>query len=671
MTEGAWRRCLGGVSVAIGLCGASAPSAYGQGALITSAPLAPVAGEVTDTHGASMRAYQAALDRQKLGASSPLSVQRIRDELGQIEEKISAGRRDEAIGDLVYIVESPRFEPFKNSDEGRAARYWLGDALGRGGAYPPARGYLTALLSGAPTDIWYRRAVHSLVDLALASDEPRPILSDLQGVGSAGSGASDTPGEVTGDLWYLRGRVAEREGKPSDALAAYGNVSERSRFWAQATYLSGLLAVEQRDYKRGEALFCRVAKPQLTPKKAALFGGQDFFRVRDLARLGLGRLAHEQYRFDDARYYYYLVPHDSDDLPEALYETATTRYEAKDYQGARDSLDELKRLRVDHPYEDETYILDAYVDLATCRFPQADDKLNAFLQHYDPVRDAARRLLGDDMAMNALVKAVRGSADPASAGLGVPEATARALGALLRVDAGYGRAARRLAELDHQQSGLRRAMGELDQAILRLASPRALRPQSSQALGQTEPDKIERIDTQISELKRLLREADGASHAGSRSGLQGILEELGALELRARAARASLPPPSAKAAGAGQDLTALLTADREHASALYNDAQKLRVAVEGQELALAKDALLRLERRLSRLLRRARLGRIETVLGRKRALEVEVEALAQGLLPQSIVDSLDAARYLGDNEEYWPFEGEDWADEYVGGENLK
>jgi len=36
-----------------------------------------------------------------------------------------------------------------------------------------------------------------------------------------------------------------------------------------------------------------------------------------------------------------------------------------------------------------------------------------------------------------------------------------------------------------------------------------------------------------------------------------------------------------------------------------------------------------------------------------------------------IVDSLDAARYLKDSEEYWPFEGDDWPDEYVGGEGLR
>ncbi|MEO6603043.1 MAG: hypothetical protein ABIQ16_24370 [Polyangiaceae bacterium] len=619
----------------------------------------------TDTRGAAMRAYQAALDKQKLAASAPLSLQRIRDELGTIEEKLSSGRRDEAIGDLVYIVESPRFDPFKSSDEGRAAVYWLGDALGRGGAYQPARGYLTQLLTASPTEIWYRRAVHSLVDLALESDEPRLMLSDLKGVDPG------APDEVSGDVAYLTGRVAEREGKSEAALIAYATVSEKSRFWAQATYLSGLIAVERKDYKKGEALFCKVADPKQTPKKAPLFGGTDFFRMRDLARLGLGRVAHEEYRFDDARYYYYLVPHDSDNLPEALYETATTRYEAKDYDGARESLDELKRLKVEHVYQDETYILDAYIDLATCRFPQADAKLNAFLTRYDPVRDAARKLTADDAAVRRLVDAVRTSADPASAGLGFSEDTARALGVLVRVDAAYGRAARRLADLDHQQSGLRRAMGDLDQASERLSSPKSVRPQSSEALGQTELDKVERIEGQIAELKRLLREAESASSGKQSSDLDALKKELESLEIRARAARAALPSKVVKVGQKGEDLAGILATDREHATVLYNDAQKLRVAVEAQELVLAKDALIRLDRRLSRLLRRARLGRIETVLGKKRALEIEVEALSQGLLPQTIIDSLDAARYLGDDEEYWPFEGEDWSDEYVGGENIK
>ena len=43
----------------------------------------------------------------------------------------------------------------------------------------------------------------------------------------------------------------------------------------------------------------------------------------------------------------------------------------------------------------------------------------------------------------------------------------------------------------------------------------------------------------------------------------------------------------------------------------------------------------------------------------------------QRLTFDDALDSLDAARYLKDNEEYWPFEGDDWPDEFVGGEGLR
>jgi hypothetical protein len=333
-------------------------------------------------------------------------------------------------------------------------------------------------------------------------------------------------------------------------------------------------------------------------------------------------------------------------------------------------MDELRSLEVNHPYEDEAWLLDAYIDLAQCKFPNADAKLNEFLKRYDPVRDAARRWVKDDAAMKHLVEAVHTGADPAGAGLGGDAGIARTLGALIRIDAGYGRASRRLAQLDHQISGLRGAMGELDEAQRRLATPKGTRPQASTPIGQSIPEKVERIEAQIAEVRRLLRDAERSGKVKA-ADLADLQKQLETLEVRARAARASSEAVAATGEGKGADLPDVMRADRERATRLYNEAQKLREVVVGQQLGLAKDALVRLDRRLSRLLRRARLGRIETVLGKKRALEIEVEALSQGLLPQSVVDSLDAERYLGDDEEYWPFEGEDWEDEYVGGEGLR
>jgi hypothetical protein len=150
-----------------------------------------------------------------------------------------------------------------------------------------------------------------------------------------------------------------------------------------------------------------------------------------------------------------------------------------------------------------------------------------------------------------------------------------------------------------------------------------------------------------------------------------LSKELAGLEVQARAARASLSEVSGAPAAKGVDLPGLIASDRQLASELYQKSAALRLSAEKQQLDLAQDSLQRLDMRLSRLLRRARLGRIETVLGKKRALEVEIEALSQGLLPQTIVDSLDAQRFLQDDEEFWPFEGEDWEDEYVGGEGLR
>lgn len=635
-----------------------APDGQGEREMTPKAsePLPP------DTKAEALAAYQKAMESKQLAVSIPLSRARLQEELLRIEGMVVEGRHDEAIGDLVYLVESPRFGAFKESEEGKAARYLLGESLGRMGATQLSRGYLVPLLSGDPNGTWTRRAARSLVDIGLNSDRPQVFVQDLEKL------SPSAPEELRGDIAYLKGRSKEREGKPLEALAEFAKVSERSRFWAQATYVSGLLEVERGDLKKGEQLFCKVADPKLTPPHAALFGGSDFFRVRDLARLGLGRVAHEQYRFDDAQYYYYLVPRDSPHLPEALYETATTRYEAKDYDGAREYMDELKSLDVNHPYQDEAWLLDAYIDLATCHFPEADAKLNEFLKRYEPVRNAARRLVKDETGMRKLVEVVRVGGDPAAAGVGASKTTARALGALLRVDTRYNRATLRLARLDHQMRGLLMAMGDLDEAARRLAKPNEMRLQAAGPLGQADYDKIQRIEAQLSEVKRLIR--DIKRSGGKPAELAELEKQAEALTVRVKAARSALSSEAAAGGAEGKDLAGLIAEDRARASKLYESSNQLRAKVETEQLALAKDALVRLDRRLSRLIARARLGRIETVLGKKRALEVEIEALSQGLLPQSIVDSLDAQRYLQDDEEYWPFEGEDWADEYVGGEGL-
>jgi len=650
--------------VAPGVASAVVPSAASPVPATTPSAAPPAADP-----GAALRAYHAALAQLRLDASGALSVEKLRGVTESAEVQLGMGRRDEAIAILSGVVESPRFFALKDLDEGRAAVFTLGDALGRAGAYPMARDYLVRLLGSSAVDTWYRRAVSSLVDFGLASGDPQAFLGVLSGIAA---GAQEP---WAGDVAYLRGVLAERSGVADQALTAYAQVTPRSRFWAQATYRAGLIDVDRRRFGDGEQKFCKVADAKQTPKLAPLFGGNDFFKIRDLSRLALGRVAHEQYRFDDARYYYHLVPGDSERLPEALYESATSRYEAKDYAAAHSLLNELRLLERPHAYTDEAWILDAYVDLAECEFPRADAKLQEFLKRYEPVLLAARRLKSDPRALSALL-AGQGTDAQGALGLGSPPEVARLLVTSIRVDPTYGVVTRQLADLDHQLSGLDGAARELGDLGSRLKDPGAVQARPAMALANTPADRLHALSQQTAALRRMLREANLGASSGAPE-LELVKQDLIRLEAEAaafestaspaRGAESSAPVP----AGSDASLEQLLGADEAQARELSELGRSLRGTLLERQSELGREALDRLERRLTRLVRRARAGRIETVLGRKQALELEVEALSQGFLPPGAVDSLDAARYLADDEEYWPFDGEDWDDEYVGGEGLR
>jgi hypothetical protein len=576
---------------------------------------------------------------------------------------MAEGRVDEAVARLAELVEHPQFDLYADSDVGRAAVFRLGDALATAGIARSARGYLRRVIEmkgawdGGGT--WARRAVRRLVDVALSTGEYAEVSKDVSAV------PASAPEEVRGEIAYMQGRANEAEGNPDAAVASYAAVGQSCRFWAQATYLQALIDVEKGNYKDGETLLCKVADPKRAASTAPVFADERFFAVRDLARLGLGRIAHEQGRNDDARYYYYLVPRDSDRLAEALYEAATTRYEKKDYDGAHELIEELAGLGVHHRYEDEAWVLDAWIDLARCRFADADKKLVTFLARFEPVRDAARRLAESDASTERLLSAVHSGTDAAGAQVGgISTEVVRAVAALVRVDSAYDRVLERRLVLEREASGLVNAAAAVSDMQRAIATNGGVRPTAeftpdSEQRAREARAAIAGVDQQLAEL--------AAAHAPPEQ-LAPLRQELAVLQGRLQQAQSRNGEGAAAGEPTGQDLPELLRADAALSGELQGRIAAARKGLADEEAALAKDALHRLDLRLSRLLRRARLGRIESVLGRKRALEVEVEAIRLGFLPQDAVDSLDAARFLEDSEEYWPFEGDDWPDEFVGSE---
>jgi hypothetical protein len=82
--------------------------------------------------------------------------------------------------------------------------------------------------------------------------------------------------------------------------------------------------------------------------------------------------------------------------------------------------------------------------------------------------------------------------------------------------------------------------------------------------------------------------------------------------------------------------------------------------------ALSQKAVDRLYNDTRRVLDKAKLGKIDAVIGQKRKLDIEVQDLAAGRFPEELIGKLWNASMIGDDEEYWPWQGEYWADEYEG-----
>ena len=88
------------------------------------------------------------------------------------------------------------------------------------------------------------------------------------------------------------------------------------------------------------------------------------------------------------------------------------------------------------------------------------------------------------------------------------------------------------------------------------------------------------------------------------------------------------------------------------------------LAAEGEKLA--QQSLDKLYDDTRRILDKAKLGKVDAIIGQKRKLDIEVQDLAAGRFPEELIGRLWNASMIGDDEEYWPFEGVFWQDEYSG-----
>jgi TolA-binding protein len=643
-----------------------------------SPPAAPVAKTSLNAPGeASIGAYLAELERIGLIDVETGTRDTLTRELAAAERLLHQGASMDAAIALYAIVESPRFKGFEDFVEYQNAEYDLAVSLATSGAYDSALHYLERVLGRGPGTLYFAPAHRRAVDIALEIRDYHGVLGRLERIRLA----QPLPTEASGERAYLRARVAYSRGDFATAERELASISRKSRLFSSALYLRGVMRTRQGKFAAAAEALCEIVD---TPDddKFTFVVDDRYFTIKDLARLGLGRIAHEQAEYDDAYYHYFQIPDDSDRLPEALFEAAWSMYQKRELTTARDLVSEFLKNFPTSPLRPEAKLLAGYIDLADCKFEDAQVHYDELVAELTPVVAEMKRIIASPERRSTLFASAleRRQAERANPDqrldVQARRPVDRVLG-LLRLDPSFVR-------LHDAMRGFRRAAGDAPHVVRAWTSlgrrARQTKVGAVAAGASAEQEDAADINGLIEDIRRLRDEVARAQSELVRGQREGTLprnaaseekERLRALErdidtLEERAAAAAERLDAALESGAAGGVAPMLRADLKRARALDRASRTLLGRLGKAADDLAASALERLYRDTRRVLDKARLGKIDAVIGQKDKLDIEVQDLAAGRWPAELHGRLWEQGLIGDDEEYWPFEGEFWADEYEG-----
>jgi len=615
----------------------------------------------------ALEGYLQALAERRLIASETGSVERLRALVRHGEMLYLDERYDETAVVLFEVAESPRFSDFSDLEEFRGAEFMLAGALRQLGALQTAARYLERILSRGAEDPYFGPAYRRYVDVALEGGDLAGAATRLEAL------SIGLPEDAQNELRYLRGRERYDDNDLAQAEPLFGEITRRSRFFANAQYLRGVIAVQQRDLPTAETHFCSIATSAEQERYNFFVDGR-FFEVRDLAHLGLGRVAHEGSRSDDAFYYYFQIPVDSDRVAEALFESAYAMYEGNDNDTAIDLLDQLDTRFPGSAFSDEAALLRGYVHLGRCEFEEAERLFEQFSTRFEPVVREINAIFANPARQERVVRELLDAQEVS--GRERDEATTATtyeiLHALLRVDPVFFRLYHNIRTLDAESARAGRLSDDLDALGARVQGGDQPRAAAAQEEFPTDAESLEvQVEDGRASVRMLTEQLDAMRRAGApQDRLQPLEEEARAIAERVERIASQLAAAHAGGEGApdtasntGSGIEQLFARDVAAARAFPRRiaAVRTRLITAANQVALAE--LRELSERLGGGLRRSRIGRIDAVMGSKRRIERQIESLSAGRFPPELIDPLRFQGLLRDDEEYWPFEGEQWDDE--------
>jgi hypothetical protein len=624
--------------------------------------------------------YYAELSAMKLVDVEDANLGTLRRELELAEDLLKSGAFANAAVALYAIVKSPRYAAFTEFVEYQNAEYDLGVALARAGSYGAALDALEAVLRRGPAATYWSPAHRRAVDIALETRDHAGVLARLEAIRTP----DPIPPSAAGERAYLRGRAAYDRGKLADAEAELVQISKQSRMYSSAVYLRGVIRARRGEYRGSAEAMCEVAATADDDKLTFVVDDR-YFTVKDLARLGLGRIAHEQGEYDDAYYHYFQIPEDSSYLPDALFEASWSMYQKRELTTARDLVAEFLREFPASPLWPEASLLAGYVELADCKFDESQRWYDQLVARLQPIVETIDKVRKDRQLRDALFQtAIRRYREVKQLDVGAKQPVTIAAKtpieevlALLRLDPKFVRLSDAVVGTRQLADGAAAVSREWQALGTQLTERKVAAATTAPTLEQEQLADANALAGELRRLGARLAESQAEVARGRREGrltaadADAEQQRLAALAAKQRAALAGAVAAADRAAAAVSGKAApgirpLIEADLAESRRLDRAAHGLAQKLEAAGDRLAQAAIEKLYEDTRKVLDKAKLGKIDAVIGQKRKLDIEVQDLAAGRFPEELIGKLWNASMIADDEEYWPWQGEYWADEYAG-----
>ncbi|MBL4637402.1 MAG: hypothetical protein JKY56_26335 [Kofleriaceae bacterium] len=598
-------------------------------------------------------------------------------DLRRAEALLRGGSSGQAAVAFYAIVESPRYQGFEDFVEFQNSQYYLGVALKRSGAFEAALQYFMETMAAGPSSLYFGPAHRKAVDIALLTRRPRKVLKMLEAV----KFSEVIPPAIAGERSYLKARASYEDGEYPAAEAELVKISRKSRLYSSALYLRGVIRTRKAEFAEAAASFCEISATPDDDKYTFVVDDR-YFRIKDLARLGLARIAHETQNYDNAYYHYFQIPEDSDKLGDALFEAAWSMYQKRELATSRILVKDFLSQFPNSPLVPEGRLLAGYIELADCKFDDAQKQYDKLVKDLSPIIDEIEAIRqSPDKRSRLFDRALKRwraeKAIPDEALVESLTTKADRVLALLRFDDKF-------VQAHEAVSGLRMAAGNAPHvsATWQNLSTRigTLKVRSNSQETSMEQEEAQDSQALVRDLQRLrdkitqarnglrgARRDNSISEAEAEaevSRLKQLESDISALEDRAIATAEANAIADSDTLPDG--IKPLVRADIKQSKELENTANDLLIRLEARADLLASKALDKLHTEARRVLDKAKLGKIDAVIGQKRRLEIEVQDLAAGRFPAELHGHLWEQGLIDDDEEFWPFEGEYWADEYEG-----